>query len=522
MELLSITIDLVKLIILAGFSLAAIKNIVYWVWLWQIKEYRIDRMAAHLELFPEINGRILLVSGYYALMQQRLPVFTKKAGIITGLTFLLYLLFLKPVFGLSIVNEIFTFIILYLLAPVFVFIFMDLVNMISTSEKEKIMDQAKKKMESMQGLLVIGITGSYGKSTTKEILSDVLEKKFKVLKTPANINTPIGISELILNKLENDHQVFVVEMGAYTRGEIKTICDIVKPKIGILTGINEQHLALFGNIHNTIDAKFELIKSLPTDGLAVLNCDNRYISEKMKKMKAVQYGNTEEKNIENLSPLTVKSIVYFSGLYQTEVYATNIIASSEGLQFDVCAYGHTMKFTSHLLGTQNVYNILAAIAVALSLGITLDETASMIGNIVPREKSMAEYKGPNNSYLVDDTYNSNPTGVMAGIEYLRIYQGRKVIVFGGIIELGNASRTLHEKLGEMIADNTDFAILTNPIFAQYILKGYLGKKALANNVIVESNQNKIHQILRNYLNDGDVVYFAGRGAEKALNKLKEK
>ena len=145
--------------------------------------------------------------------------------------------------------------------------------------RNRLIKAAKRTRTSCKKLLVIGVTGSYGKTSTKEYLAAILSEKFNVLKTREHQNSEVGISECILNELNDRHEIFVVEMGAYNRGGIKLLCDIVQPKIGVLTGINEQHMATFGSQENIIKAKYELIESLPNDGAAFFNGDNTTFQE---------------------------------------------------------------------------------------------------------------------------------------------------------------------------------------------------------------------------------------------------
>ena len=149
--------------------------------------------------------------------------------------------------------------------------------------KSIIVARAKSKMRKFQNLKIIGITGSFGKTTMKEVLAAVLSEKFKVLKTPENINTPVGIGRLILKELSSDTEIFIVEMGAYQRGDIRALCRIAQPQIAILTGINEAHLERFGSMENTIKAKFEIVQHAKPDALIVLNEENKLVKDNYQK-----------------------------------------------------------------------------------------------------------------------------------------------------------------------------------------------------------------------------------------------
>ncbi len=510
--------------IAAIFVFIVAKQILYWTWLWQLKEYRFDRLLAHLELFPAEKQKLSLFLGYYGFKSFRTPKFTQKATLIIMSSLLFYILFLKPVIDLSLIDSILTFLALYLTIPLTVGIAIDVLNGITSYRKEKIIKRAKEKIQKAPNLLIIGVTGSYGKSSTKELLYEFLSgsKKFsKILKTSANINTPIGIAQTIIDKLENDCQIFIVEMGAYKIGEIRDICGLTPPKIGILTGINEQHLALFGNLHKTAEAKFELIAALPKDGLAVLNSDNSLINEKIKSLNAVDYKNIGKKKEEITQPLAVKNIISYSAIGKADIYADKVKVGRNNLEFEMVYGNEKTRVAAPLAGAQNIYNILAAASVALILGVTASEIAAALKNIAPREKTMREYSGANGAFLIADTYNGNPNGVMAALDYLPVYGGRKIIVFGGIIELGRSSREVHEKIGAKIAERANLAILTNPIFAEYIKKGALEKGMPADNIMTETSKNKILEILNEYAGAEDVILFSGRDGEKILEKLKK-
>jgi UDP-N-acetylmuramoyl-tripeptide--D-alanyl-D-alanine ligase len=317
---------------IVAWIIAASKNILFWIYLWQLKEYHIGRFLAHFQiekgrkllLNKLLFFKILLVSfsilifvfTWIFLGQKDSALLVLIAFGLTALSALVYLfesawtvknIFQKklkfPVLTIKTAFLIFSGILLeaafvYFLLKEFsgnypflaigLLIFDVFIPLIISSivlffqplavlRKRQIISKAKKKMRRFKNLIVIGITGSYGKTSTKEFLATILSQKFNVLKTKEHQNSEMGICQCILNDLRPEHQIFIVEMGAYNRGGIKLLCDIVRPKIGILTGINEQHLATFGSQENIIKTKFELIESLPKDGAAILNCDNRHI-----------------------------------------------------------------------------------------------------------------------------------------------------------------------------------------------------------------------------------------------------
>jgi len=284
-----------------------IKATLFFIYLVQRKEYRLDRIKAH---FRTKSGKNHLWHYFNLLKWRKLyrPRFTLRASVILILTFIIQynffffaLRFLIRLFkGFSNTIALLLILALFLLnfiTPLVVFSASFFSFLLLWPIKKAIVILAEKRIKKAKNLLVIGITGSYGKTAVKEILSFILADFFKVLKTPANCNTELGIASLIMKKLRASHEIFVVEMGAYKQGEIKKICRLVRPKMAIVTAINEQHLELFGSLAKTQWAKYELVKSLPKDGWAIFNAKNSYTRRlyKMTKRNKRLYGQKRRK-----------------------------------------------------------------------------------------------------------------------------------------------------------------------------------------------------------------------------------
>lgn len=453
---------------------------------------------------------LILLSGIYTLEMGvsvrevldrglRKPKFTAKASAIfaLALTFELAWGFLsrtKPpaYFGLSLL-------ILDKALPLLVFALVFLFRPLTLFLKKAAILAAKNKIKSFPQLLVIGVTGSYGKTSTKEFLAQVLLAKYKVLKTPGTKNVDIGVAKLVLSRLRADHQVFVVEMGAYKKGEIRTICEITNPKIGIITGINEQHLALFGTIEDTQKAKFELVESLPPDGLAVFNKDNPHCQKLAQKAQ-------------------VETLLY-STKEKADVYAQNIQVKKNGLEFEVVSGQEKEKFKTPLLGRPNIENILAAVCVARHLGMELQEIAQEVSNLRPVPHTMEICRGFNNSLIIDDSYNTNPAGFTAALEFLKLYRDqKKIVVTPGIIELGPASQSIHQKLGALMAEVCDRALITSRNFSSLIQEGMrsVGSKP---SIVVEESPKKLVDQLSRVVDKDDVVLLEGRVPSWVVEKL---
>ena len=349
--------------------------------------------------------------------------------------------------------------------------------------------KAQNKLKSMTNLKVIGITGSYGKTSSKNILSDILNIRYNALPTPRNLNTYNGLIMTVNNNMDKFTDIFIAEMGAYVKGEIKGLCNLVKPKYGILTTIGTAHLESFGSEENIITGKFELIESLPSDGFAVLNGDDpKQVNYKLKnKVRVIWIG------IDN---------------QDADVRACNIKCSSKGTSFDVMFGNNKEKyrFETKLLGKHNVYNILAGIACGFEFGITVEELQSAVKMIRPVEHRL-ELKKMGLFYQIDDAYNSNPVGAKNACEVLGMMDGIKIVVTPGMIELGEKENYYNKEFGKQIAEVADYVILigekrTKPIFEGLMSKGFSNE-----NVVVFNDVRKAYNFI-NSLSDGKKDIFA--------------
>ena len=321
------------------------------------------------------------------------------------------------------------------------------------------LNKAKNTLKNRSNLKVVGITGSYGKTSSKNILSDILNIKYNTLPTPKNLNTPNGLMITINNHLDKFTEVFIAEMGAYVRGEIKKLCDLVHPRYGILTTIGTAHLESFGSEENIQKAKFELIESLPSDGIGILNGDDK---------KQTSY---ELKN-------DVKTIWIGIDNKDVDVRAVDIKCNNKGTSFKVIFKGDKTKyeFQTKLLGKHNVYNILAGIALGREFGIDIKDLQHAVRGVNSIEHRL-ELKRIGNFYQIDDAYNSNPVGAKGAVEVLGMMPGVKVCVTPGMIELGNKEAEYNKIFGTQIADYADYVVLvgekqSKPIYEGLIEKGF--------------------------------------------------
>ncbi|MCI8461130.1 MAG: UDP-N-acetylmuramoyl-tripeptide--D-alanyl-D-alanine ligase [Bacilli bacterium] len=356
--------------------------------------------------------------------------------------------------------------------------------------------KAQNKLKQMNNLKIIGITGSYGKTSSKNILGDILNIKYNALPTPRNLNTYNGLIMTVNNYMDKFCDIFIAEMGAYVKGEIAGLCRLVKPKYGILTTIGTAHLESFGSEENIIKGKFELIESLPSDGFAVLNGDDpKQVNYKLKNKVRTIWTGINNKDV--------------------DVLATNIKCSHKGTNFDVIFKGDDKKyhFETKLLGNHNVYNILAGIACGKEFGIDIEDLIKAVSNVKPVEHRL-ELKKLGNFYQIDDAYNSNPVGAANACEILGMMPGLKVVVTPGMIELGDKEDEYNKTFGEQIAKVADYAILigekkTTPIKEGLLTKGFDKDKIIVFNDVREAYpyigklaaDNEVYALFENDLPD---------------------
>ena len=334
-------------------------------------------------------------------------------------------------------------------------------------------------LNSMDNLTVIGITGSYGKTSTKNFLASLLAARYNVLMTPESYNTTMGVVRTVREKLLPVHDVLIVEMGARRPGDIAEICELVRPKYGIITAIGEQHLETFKTVENIIGAKFELADYIPDDGLIFLNGDDEYI-----------------KNKKTGKPVVTYSVRAGSGCDYT---AFDISVSREGSRFTVAAPGgERCVFTTKLLGAHNIQNITGCIAVAHRLGIPLSELVLPIRRLKPVEHRLQLLP---NGYI-DDSYNSNPAGFRAALDVLSQFDGQRVLVTPGMVELGERQYRLNRELGAYAASRCDYAVLVGEKQAPPLREGLLEAGFQEERLFIAPDLHKAIEIVNSLPNEG--------------------
>ncbi len=327
-------------------------------------------------------------------------------------------------------------------------------------------NDAKRKLKSVPGLKVIGITGSFGKTSVKFYLKTLLQDYYNVLATPESYNTPMGIVKTIRGELKPTHEIFICEMGARHVGDIKEDTDIVTPDWGIITSVGPQHLETFHSIDNIKKTKFELADALPSDGLLFLNGDNEYIRDQAKNYKNIVYYRSAPEAEETKSEGQT-----INGGY----YATDIKPSRNGTEFTVHApNGESEVFSMRLLGEANIVNVVGAIACANTFGVELKKLVVPVRRIKPAPHRL-EIKESGDVSIIDDAYNSNPVGSKIAVEALRDFDGLRILVTPGMVELGDKEKEYNRLFGTYAADCCDYIFLIGREHSAPIREGVLSK-----------------------------------------------
>ena len=452
--------------------LASLSPLLTFAKLWQVKEWRWDRLREHLsregwgtQLFGNVRPIVLTVyvmAMFFAeklheqliftavlvlaalaavqmvLRKQKMPVWTQKAKLLCACALVITGL-VAIACGLASTHLLLPFIPVF--APLAVMVAWVIFRPIDASLKSRILADAKRVRAAATNLTVIGITGSVGKTTTKEILGHILQP-LEPLVTPAHVNTELGVAQWMVRELPRyaalhpEGGILVAEMGAYSKGEIALMSTYVQQTIGIVTSIGTQHLALFGSQQALLEAKSEIITSLPANGHAFLNGDNAVCA-----------------SIKQKSPCPVTLV----GTTATaDVRTTDVKETKDGLAFSL----HGTTFTVPLHGLHNITNVLLAIAVAQKLGMTAEDIANRLATFTPpaRTFSVREDKGV---LLLDDTYNGSASSFQAAFEWAKAQAGSpKVLLTSGLIELGRAQKRTEKELGALANEIFDRVIFT--------------------------------------------------------------
>ena len=439
------------------------------------------------------------------------PVETLKTIFLTTISFIIVFLFFVWNTNFEIVEQIRQLLIFDTLTPIIittVVLFCQPIFVLIRNNTLKKATNKINKIKSEVPLKVIAITGSYGKTSTKEFLATILSKKYKVLKTKDNQNSEIGIAKCILENLDHSHQIFIAEVGAYNKGKVKEVCSILKPDIGIVTGVNEQHLALFGSLENLLSAEGggELAHSLSENGILIVNGDNKYCLDLYK-----------EKNVYNKRVYSLTNKVVDANIWTEEIEV-----AKDYVYFVVMDKNKEMgHFKVNVLGKHNVQNLLGAILVARELGMGFGEISEACKKINTQQGGMVLEQGKHGINIINSSYSSNPDGVIADLDYFRILDGKKVIVMPCLIELGNKSVKIHQKIGKKIGKICDLAIITSKDKFEEIKKGAQEVGMPESKILLCDKPRDIYSLITLTCKFGDSVLLEGRVPSELIKLLNE-
>ena len=346
---------------------------------------------------------------------------------------------------------------------------------------------AQSKLSARKDLIKIGITGSYGKTGTKFALATILSVKYRVLTSESSINTPMGLSKIINNHLEKDHEVFIAEMGARHIGDITELTQLVHPTVGLITSVGPQHLETFGTVANVAKTKYELISALPKDGIAVFASDGAWVDKMYDKAPCEK----------------LKSGV---GEGDYDMWAEDIDVGSFGSRFTLkCKTGESIVCETKLLGRHSISNLVLCCCAAKRLGLTTDEIAAGVEKIKPVEHRLQLIPGELN--VIDDAFNSNPSGAKEALNVLSSFPGKHLIITPGMVEMGEDEDKYNYELGKQIAEACDAAILVGPRHTKPILQGMLKQGFDESRILTVTTLDEATAHIRDYIGPGDAVLF---------------
>lgn len=381
---------------------------------------------------------------------------------------------------LNLLNTVVTF----LLLPLFMILSHYILLPIECLIKKYYIVKAKRKLAKNKELIKIAITGSYGKTSTKNILKEMLEKEYKVCSTPKNYNTEMGLTKTVLENLD-DHDILIAEFGARHKGDIEILTKILNPDYAILTTIGNQHIETFKNLKTIEETKNELPLNMKNEAVIVFNGDSpstKKLYDECKKQKFLACDN------------------------KGYAKAKNIEISENGSRFELVLDGKTMKVETKLLGKCNINNIVTASAMASILGISNKDIVSAIRSLSPTPHRLELMKN-NYCTIIDDSYNSNLIGAREALEVLSKFEGRKIVITPGFVEMGSEQSHSNFQLGTMIADVADYIIIMNTVNKNEILSGAISHNFDRSKIHFAETRKKQKEILELLTCQNCVVLF---------------
>ncbi len=485
-------IELFISIIAVIWSIRILANISSYIHLWYVKEYRPDRMLIHLRRTAQ--GRWIYFPKW-KLPPCSLKTITLCIALFSTEIWLFLSLPYSPLIKLLLLD-------IFLFPLSFVYVY--LLRLPTQLYHRYKIQLAKKKLMNHQWKSVIGITGSFGKTSTKEFLSTILSSTYSVLKTELSKNSAIGISETVLTTLQDNHEMFVVEMGAYKIGEIAEMTDLVHPTVGIITAINAQHQDLFGSIETTMKAKYELLAGLSDKRIAIVNADNEYcytMGTWAKRDGCDVWFVTKDKKAHPEAPCWIE----------------NSVSNQTSCTFTLHYKDQMKRITIQMKGEHFVMNIALAIAGAIACGMKFTDAIAGAQDIQSVDRVMQLSTGGKGEILINDTFNNNPDAAIAAICYLEKFKKKKILVFQPMIELGSYTESGHEAVGKIAGAICDEIILTNSNFSKAFIHGV--QEVDVNKKVYIYSPQQAASYIRSIVHKDDAILFKGKEAEQVWKLL---
>lgn len=404
----------------------------------------------------------------------------KRQIVVMGLLMLMFVQMIMNVFRSDVIG------ILCIIMPyLFIYLVAIITYPVEYLIKKYYENQARAILKANNHTLKIGITGSYGKTSTKNIINDIISEDKFTLITPASYNTPMGITRTIRGMLKPIHEVFVCEMGADKVGEISYLMNFVKPEYGVVTSIGPQHLNTFKSIDNIVNEKMQEIELLPKDGVGFINIDNEYIR------------NYKIKN-------TCKIVSVGIDNDNADYYAKDITYSKNGSKFTVNIDGKDYRFTTDLLGKHNICNILFGIAIAIQMKIDIKKIVKNV-KAVKQVEHRLQVKKINEYTFIDDAFNSNPVGSKMAVDVLKMMPGKRIIVTPGMIDLGAKQHEINKEFGVYMADKLDYVLLIGEKQSKPIYEGLMEAGFDLSKVIVFDNVKQAFSYIYSNFSTRDTI-----------------
>jgi len=402
------------------------------------------------------------------------------------------LLLLVEIYGLYLINNIFYFLMLLSLTNIITQINIMLAN-IALIPIQKFINyiyirEAKKILEIRKDLITIGITGSYGKTNTKFILETILKEKYNIMIAPNSCNTLLGNVAAIRENLRRNHDVYIAEMSAQKNREIKKMCSIFKPKYGLITSIDENQLKKIKKPASIINNKYELIKSISNDGAAFFPSNSKAALSLYEKtsIKKYIYGiNSQNK--------------------QLDVFISKIKVNRYGTKFQLCYREKSIECSTELLGEYNLQNILASVAIALELKLSLEEIKSGIAKLKTTKHHLQLISNLNGTITLDNTLNNNPSCTKVALEVLTHFNSKKIIMTAGIMEVDDKDYEMNKELSYEIAKSLDMVILIDRKRTSAIFDGLCEAKFPKEKIYIASNIKDAMRKLKQISKPGDII-----------------